>query len=225
MVDRTTEEDQQGIKEGSAPPPLLDPAQFIRQYEQSHPGASPNVQYSRAIRSDDTNPFSVESLKKADGQPDFNRKKRPRASSEESVFEDPWEQLGGGTTVQEAFSKIPGLFANLGSVMARERGKNKNRWNGFNRFQRGHQRGGRGGENNGRGRGGRGRGRGRGVGGAVDEAVEGGGAEATLLIGEIFQCHFLVDVRSYSTSRDSATASLRSFSCLKTFKIKESPHF
>jgi hypothetical protein len=63
------------------------------------------------------------------------------------------------------------------------------------------------------------------VGGAVDEAVEGGGAEATLLIGEIFQCHFLVDVRSYSTSRDSATASLRSFSCLKTFKIKESPHF
>ena len=29
MVDRTTEEDQQGIKEGSAPPPLLDPAQFI----------------------------------------------------------------------------------------------------------------------------------------------------------------------------------------------------
>ena len=141
----------------SSTPPLLNPVQFIKQYEQTHP---PNIQLSKAVRSEDTKPFFAGKIGQSDVNVVCNRKKRQRTDSAESVFEDPWQELGGGTTASEAYSKIPGLFSTLGDLILRE--KEKSQRVGRGRFQKGLS--GRTRENGRRRSHGRGRGRGRGRG-------------------------------------------------------------
>ena len=122
-------------KNSSAPPPLLEPAKFIRQYEEAHPQ---NVQSSRGELSEDTKPFCADLLlNNQDKNIEFNRKKRPRISSEESVFENPWQELEGGTTVHEAYSKIPGLCSSLADLISQQKGKRQSQRNGYNGFHSG----------------------------------------------------------------------------------------
>ena len=72
-----------------APPPVLDPAQSVGQHNQPYARSSPDLQYQhRAVCSVDTNPFSVESLNELNKNLHVNKNKRPRASSEETVFDD-----------------------------------------------------------------------------------------------------------------------------------------
>ena len=154
--------------EGSSVPPLLDAAKFIRQYEGAFPQLLPS---SRVMVSDDTRPFCAEKNNIDCEKIDFNRKKRPRVSFEESVFEDPWDELGGGTTVQEAYSKIPGLCSSLVGFISQEEGKKRKQSNGYNRFYNGRIHGGRGRGNVRRGRGGRrSNSSGRGRGNRIDRA-------------------------------------------------------
>ena len=145
-----------------APPPVLDPAQSVGQHNQPYARSSPDLQYQyRAVCSVDTNPFSVESLNELNRNLHVNKNKRPRASSEETVFDDPWEGISSGTTVEGASAKINELRRSLGDFGSQRRGPNQNRWRGSNR----HHHGGRGRGNNKRRRGGSGggrRGRGRG---------------------------------------------------------------